>query len=253
MPRKLRMPQGEVPLAAKPRNYFATTHWSVVLAAGQGNATGARVALAALCQSYWYPLYTFIRRRGFSASDAQDLTQEFFARLLEHHWLAVASPERGRFRSFLLGALNHFLAKEWRRQHAGKRGGYWLSVPLDTAEVRYGNEPVTDSTPEQHFERKWALTLLESVLQRLEGEFNGEKKPALFAALKPCLVGDPEAQPYSALAEKLGTQEGALRVTVHRLRKRYRQLLREEVAQTVASPEEVEAEILHLFSVLASG
>jgi RNA polymerase sigma-70 factor (ECF subfamily) len=232
---------------------FVTTHWSVVLTAGRNDTDRARNALAKLCQTYWFPIYAFVRRKGFSPHDAQDLTQEFFARLLEHNWLAVADPARGRFRSFLLGMLTHFLANEWRRNHAQKRGGGALFVPLDTAETRYGNLPAVNVTPEQHFERRWAVTLLGVVLQRLGAEFERENKPEMFALLKPCLVGDRDSQPYAVLARKLGTSEGAVKVTVHRLRKRYRQLLRDEVAQTVATPDEVEAEVQHLIAVLADG
>lgn len=230
---------------------FATTHWSVVLDAGSSDTTRARKALEQLCQTYWFPVYAYIRRRGHSPHDAQDLTQGFFARLLEGNWVVRADPERGRFRSYLLGALNHFLAKERRREQAQKRGG---GIPLeyfDTAEERFGNEPVTGPTPEQEFDRKWAVTLLEVVLQRLGAEFQVENKAKMFETLKPALVGDRDAQPYSALAESLSMSEGALKVAVHRLRKRYRRILREEVAQTVASADEVPDEIRHLFKVLA--
>jgi RNA polymerase sigma factor (sigma-70 family) len=231
---------------------FATTHWSVVLHAGRSDTNRARDALENLCQVYWFPIYAYVRRRGRSPHDAQDLTQEFFARLLEQNWVAQADPERGRFRSFLLGALNHFLAKEWRKEHAQKRGGGIQIEHLDAAEMRYGNEPVADTTPEQQFDRKWAVTLLDAVLQRLSVEFEHEDKAKVFELLKPCLVGAREAQPYATLSGALGMSEGALKVAVHRLRRRYRQLLREEVAQTVASPDEVEAEMRHLIGVLAS-
>jgi RNA polymerase sigma-70 factor (ECF subfamily) len=224
----------------------------MVLHAGRSDTTRARDALGELCQVYWFPIYAYIRRRGRSPHDAQDLTQEFFARLLEQNWVAKADPARGRFRSYLLGALNHFLAKEWRKDQAQKRGGGIRIEHLDTAETRYGDEPVTDSTPEQQFERKWAVTLLDGVLQRLSAELERDYKPRMFELLKPCLIGERDAQPYSALAVALGMSEGALKVAVHRLRRRYRQLLREEVAQTVESPDEVDDEMRQLLSVLAS-
>jgi RNA polymerase sigma-70 factor (ECF subfamily) len=223
----------------------------VVLTAGRSDTTRARDALEKLCQAYWYPLYAYVRRRGHSPEDAQDLTQKFFARLLERNWLTTADPARGRFRSFLLGMLNHFLANEWRRDQAQKRGGGAQFVRLDTAETCYKNEPAAHVTPEQYFERRWALTLLDLVLSRLSAEFERQNKPEMFALLKPCLVGDRDSQPYAVLSEKLGLSEGAVKVTVHRLRKRYRQLLRDEVAQTVATPDEVEAEVRHLIAVLA--
>jgi RNA polymerase sigma factor (sigma-70 family) len=231
---------------------FATTHWSVVLHAGRSDTTRARDALGKLCQAYWFPIYAYVRRRGRSPHDAQDLTQEFFARLLEQNWVTRADPEKGRFRSFLLGALNHFLAKEWRKGQAQKRGGGVQIEPLDAAETRYSNEAVAETTPEQQFDRKWAVTLLDAVLQRLSVEFERENKAKMFELLRPCLVGERDAQPYSALSDALGMSEGAVKVAVHRLRRRYRQLLREEVAQTVASADEVEAEMRYLVNVLGA-
>jgi len=235
------------------RPVFVTTHWSVVLNAGHGQATGARDALAKLCHTYWFPIYAYVRRSGHSPHDAQDLTQEFFARLLEKNWVAAADPERGRFRSFLLSALNHFLAKEWRKGQAHKRGGGVEIVEIGAAEARYGIEPAAGVTPEQQFERKWAVTLLDAVLARLGAQFERDGKEEWFEALKPCLVGDRDAQPYSALSARLGMSEAAVKTTVHRLRRRYRQLLRDEVAQTVAFPDDVEPELRHLIRVLASG
>ena len=235
------------------RGAFVTTHWSVVLSAGRSDTTRAQAALARLCQAYWYPLYAYVRRRGYAAHDAQDLTQEFFARLLEQNWLAQADWERGRFRTFLLAALSHFLANEWDKARALKRGGAVQIVPLqlDSAETRYGQEPADPLTPEQCFERRWALALLEEVLNRLREEHAAASTREMFDALKPCLVGDRQAQPYAELAATLGMTEGAVKVAVHRLRQRYRQLLREEIANTVAMPEEVNEEMHHLFSVLA--
>jgi RNA polymerase sigma-70 factor (ECF subfamily) len=232
---------------------FATTHWSVVLKAGHSDTTQARDALAKLCQTYWYPLYAYVRRRGHSVHDAQDLTQAFFTRLLERHWVGDAKQERGRFRTFLLTAMSRFLSDEWDKLRAQKRGGGipLLPLQLDTGETRYGNEPADNSTPEQYFERRWALTLLDTVLQRLRGEYEREGKGALFAALHPTLVGDRELQPYAKLTAVLDMQEGAVKVAVHRLRKRYRQLLREEIAKTMAESEDIDEELRHLFAVVA--
>jgi DNA-directed RNA polymerase specialized sigma24 family protein len=239
----------------RPGPLFVTTHWSVVLAAGHGDTTRADDALAHLCKTYWYPLYAYARRRGCSPPDAQDLTQEFFARLLAGNWVAEADRQRGRFRSFLLSAMKHFMANEWNKAHAQKRGGGQpaLSLDDDSAEHRYRLEPVEKATPESLFERGWALTLLEGVLGRLEEEYRREGKQAWMDAMRPALTADHEAIDYTEMAHKLGATETAARVAVHRLRQRYRQLIRTEVASTVASPEEVEAEMHHLFEVLTNG
>jgi RNA polymerase sigma-70 factor (ECF subfamily) len=235
------------------QSVFATTHWSVVLTAGRTDTTRAQNALARLCSTYWYPLYAYVRRRGYSAHDAQDLTQAFFAQLLERQSFAHADPNRGRFRSFLLGIMNHFLANEWTRAHAQKRGGgaTFLPLQLETAETRYGHEPADNTTPEQNYERRWAMALLEEVLRRLAEEYKQEGRAELFAELNPCLVGERTAQPYSELAARLGVSEGTVKSAVHRMRQRYRQLLRDEIANTVAEPGEVEEEFRHLFTVLA--
>lgn len=235
------------------RPAFVTTHWSVVLTAGRNDTTRAGDALAKLCQTYWFPLYAYVRRRGHSPEDAQDLTQEFFARLLEKNWVGDADQFKGRFRSFLLLAMNRFLSDEWDKARAQKRGGGVPLVPLqfDTAETRYGVEPADPATPERTFERRWALTLLEEVLNRLRKEYENEGKTDLFAALHPCLVGERTAQPYAELATQLVMNEGAVKSAVHRLRQRYRQLLRDEIAQTVADPTEVDEELRHLFAALA--
>lgn len=234
---------------------FATTHWSVVLTAGRQDTTRAQDALAKLCQTYWYPLYAYVRRRGYSAEDAQDLTQEFFARLLQRQSLASADPNRGRFRSFMLGVMNHFLADEWNKARAQKRGGGAKLLPLqfDTAETRYGHEPADKTTPEQNYERRWAMTLLEEVLRRLADEYKQEGRAELFAELNPCLVGERTDQPYAELAARLGVNEGTIKSAVHRLRQRYRQLLRDEIANTVAEPDEVDTELRHLFTILSRG
>jgi len=232
---------------------FATTHWSVVLSAQGRDAAHAAAALTRLCQAYWYPLYAYVRRRGHSAEDAQDLTQEFFARLLEKNWVGDADQQKGKFRSFLLSAMSHFLSDAWDKAQAQKRGGgvQFVPVQFDTAETRYGQEPADNATPERAFERRWALTLLDQVLKRLRTEYEQEGRAELFTALNPCLVGDRTAQPYAELAVKLGISEGTVKAAVHRLRQRYRQLLRDEIAQTVAGSGEVDEELRHLFSVLA--
>lgn len=233
---------------------FATTHWSVVLTAGSHHdTTRARDALSRLCRVYWYPLYAYVRRRGHSAHDAQDLTQAFFEQLLRRQSLASADPERGRFRSFLLAAMNHFLVSEWKKSVAQKRGGGAENLSLDwaAAEQRFDLEPATTVAPDRIFERQWALTLLDEVLNRLEREYGAEDKAALFAALKETLMGQRESQPYAELAQSLGMNEGAVKVAVHRLRKRYRELIRAEIANTLDHGEDVEAEMRHLFQVLA--
>lgn len=223
-----------------------------MLKAGAGDAPAARPALETLCRTYWYPLYAYVRRRGYSPEDAQDLTQEFFARLLQRGSLASADPNRGRFRSFLLTAMNHFLADEWDRLKAQKRGGGWRALPLETAaaETRFRLEPADPLTPERIYERRWAQTLLETVFERLRQEYEAEGKAALFAELKGCLTQARAAVSYAGLAIRLYLSEGALRVAVHRLRQRYRHLLRAEVAHTLAEPGDVDEELHYLFRVL---
>ena len=232
---------------------FPVTQWTVVLAAGGTPSPEAAAALERLCSAYWYPLYAFVRRSGHSPPEAQDLTQEFFARLLEHHWIARADRQRGRFRSFLLMALKRFLAKDWDKVKTLKRGGQVRLVPLelDTAESRYAHEPADTCTPEQVFEKRWALTLLESVLKRLRQDYARDGKGELFERLEPCLIGSREAQPYATLAAGLGMTEGAVKMAVSRLRERYRECLKEEIGQTVGSSAEVDEELRHLFRVLA--
>lgn len=231
---------------------FVTTHWSVVLAAGRNDTTRARAALARLCQTYWFPLYAYVRRRGNSPHDAQDLTQEFFARLLERQSLASADPACGRFRSFLLTAMNHFLIHEWHKAQAKKRGGgQAISLDLAAAEERFDLEPADQATPDKIFDREWALTLLHEVLNRLEVEHRREGKHELFNALKQTLAGSRESQPYAELASKLGLNEGAVKVAVHRLRKRYRELIRSEISHTLDQSRDIEEEMRHLFSALA--
>jgi RNA polymerase sigma factor (sigma-70 family) len=239
----------------RPEPLFVTTHWSVVLAAGHGDTPRASDALAHLCKTYWYPLYAYARRRGCPPHDAQDMTQEFFARLLAGNWVAKADQQRGRFRSFLLSAMKHFMANEWNKAQAQKRGGGHsvLSLNDDSAESRYRLEPVEKSTPETLFERGWAVTLLDGVLARLEEEHGRTGKQAWMDAMRPALTADRGTIDYASIADKLGITETAARVAVHRLRQRYRQLIRAEVASTVASPEEVDEEMNHLFRVLTNG
>jgi RNA polymerase sigma-70 factor (ECF subfamily) len=232
---------------------FVSTQWSAVLAASRNDTTQAQAALEKLCRTYWYPLYAYARRRGYPAADAQDLTQAFFARLLERHWLGDADRERGRFRTFLLTAMSRFLADEWDKARAQKRGGGVanVAIQLDTAETRYGHEPADNCTPEHCYERRWALTLLDTVLERLRDEYEHAGKGELFTGLNSSLVGGRESQPYAELATKLDMNEGAVKVAVHRLRKRYRKLLRAEIAETMAATEDVDQELRHLFAVLA--
>jgi RNA polymerase sigma-70 factor (ECF subfamily) len=235
-------------------NSFATTHWSLVLAAGKGASADAQQALTALCQSYWYPLYAFVRRQGHQPDDAQDLTQEFFARLLEKHYLQSADPERGRFRSFLLTAFKRFLSKEHDRERTKRRGGGRNLLPLDfeARERQYSQEPAHESTAEKIYEQRWALTLLDRVFARLRDEFDQTSKQKDFNCLKVYLTGEAGTPSYQDVAAKLAMTEGAVKVAVHRLRRRYRDLVREEIAQTVAGPEEVDEELRHLFAALRS-
>jgi RNA polymerase sigma factor (sigma-70 family) len=235
------------------RPVFVTTRWSVVLRAGRNDTTRARDALARLCQSYWFPLYSYVRRRGYSAHDAEDLTQDFFARLLERQSLARADPGRGRFRSFILTAMNHFLATEWQKTQTQKRGGRCevLSLDLAGAEQRYGLEPADQSSPDKAFDKQWALALLDEVVNRLEAEYRQEGRAGLFSSLKQTLTGTRETQPYAVLATRLGLSEGAVKAAVHRLRRRYRELLQSEIADTVAAPGEVNEELRHLFQALS--
>ena len=236
-----------------PRPAFVTTHWSLVVSAGHNDTTHARNALEKLCRAYWFPIYAFVRRQGHNPHDAQDLTQEFFARLLEKNQLAAADRARGRFRSFLLAALKHFLANEWHKARAQKRGGGQVPIPIDAAaaESKCGLDPADHLTAEKIYERRWALTLLDQVLRRLRNEYVRDGKENLFEQLKPTLTEASRSVRYAEIAAQLGTSEGAVKVAVHRLRQRYREVLRAEIADTVASPGEVEDEIRNLFAALA--
>lgn len=232
--------------------HFVTTHWSVVRTAGLSDTPRAAAALEQLCRDYWHPLYHFIRRRGYTPADAQDLTQEFFARLLARHAVAQANPDRGRFRSFLLASLKHFLADEWDKASAQKRGGDRV-IPLDFAseESRLARESAETGTPETAYERRWAMALLERVYRRLADEFRRTGRETQFAALRATLTGQRNAVPYAELGRQLGMTEAAVKMAVHRLRQRYRALLREAIADTVAEPGEVEDELRHLVQILA--
>ncbi len=233
---------------------FLTTHWSVVVAARDRSAPQADEALASLCAAYWYPLYAFVRRQGHAADAAQDLTQEFFARLLEKDYLGAADRDKGKFRSFLLTACKHFLANERDRERAQKRGGgrevLWIDV--SRGETLYSREPAHAQTPEKLFERRWALALLEQVMARLQGEYAARGKGRLFERLRVFLVAAGDAAPHGQAAAELGLSEGAVKVAVHRLRQRYRELLREEIARTVDDPDGIDDEIRELFAAFAS-
>lgn len=244
-----------LPLPSEAGRRFATTRWSLVRAAADGAGAGGREALETLCRLYWYPLYAHIRRRGHAVEAAQDLTQEFFARLLEKEWLRTADPQRGRFRSFLLAAADHFLSNQHDRARAEKRGGGRVVLSLDfgDAERRLATEPADPATPERAFERRWALTLLELVLQRLRDEYATPARAALFDRLQPYLAHGRGPASYRELATELAMTEGAVKVAIHRARQRFAALLRHEIAQTVTHPAEVDDEIRHLFTALAGG
>ncbi|MHC1767237.1 MAG: RNA polymerase sigma factor [Verrucomicrobiia bacterium] len=241
--------------SAKVSGLFATTHWGVIVAAGgQVGEPQAAAALEELCRTYWYPLYACVRRRGHQPQDAQDLTQGFFAALLAGNYVAKADRERGRFRTFLLTAFDNFLHNEHDRATALKRGGgrEIISWEEHTAEGRYAQEPAGGLSPEQVYEKRWATTLLERVLARLRAEFDHAKRLELFDQLKPHLWGEDEATPYAQLAASFGMTVSALKVTVHRLRRRYREVLREEIAQTVADTTEIDGEIQYLIRVMSA-
>lgn len=233
---------------------FATTLWTVVLAAGNPNHPGAGAALDRLCRTYWYPVYAYIRRKGRIAAEAEDLTQEFFSELLRRGFPAGVQREGGKFRSYLLRSLDHFLINEWRRDHSAKRGGGTTTFSLDgvDADARYQLEPVDAPRPESLFDRRWATTILDTVRERLRQEYARQDKDALFAALEPCLTGGAEQLPYADLATRLDLKSSALKMSVHRLRKRYGELLREEIAQTVSDAGEIDAEIRELIAAASA-
>jgi RNA polymerase sigma-70 factor (ECF subfamily) len=232
---------------------FTTTHWSVVLAAQESGSEQAEAALAKLCDGYWYPLYAFVRRRGFNPHDAEDLTQEFFYRLLDRNYLKAVDYRKGRFRTFLLMALERFLAKEWRRVRAQKRGGdiTLISIEQQDAEHRYSLEPATGLSPEKLYEQNCALALLEKALQRLRSEFEADGKGEKFERLKPFLTSDGTRSSYAELALQMNSSEAALKMAVSRMRARYGALLREEVANTISPEGDVQDEIQALLFSLS--
>jgi RNA polymerase sigma factor (sigma-70 family) len=239
----------EGPLRSSPA--FATTHWSVVLAAKGSQSPQAQEALAALCRNYWYPLYAYVRRKGHPVHDAEDLTQEFFARLVGNKLVSQFRGE-GKFRSFLLASLEHFLAKEWNRAHRKKREGAHAVISLDglDAESRYGLEPVDSVTAEALYDRGWAMAVLDQALTKLREDYSAAGKSELFERLEGILSGDRTDAPYAAIARSLSMTEEAVKVAAHRLRRRYGELVRAVIAETVSRPEELEAEVSHLLAAL---
>ena len=236
--------------SARPAGAFATTRWTVVVAAGRTDETRSKMAMEELCRTYWYPLYAYVRRRGYSKEDAEDLTQAFLARLFTKHNLGELRPEHGRFRAFLLAAMKNFLANEWDKSQRLKRGGGVTILPLGCqgAEERYSIEPAHHLGPDKLYDRVWAITLLERVLERLD---NANADSPLFAALKPCLTVARQEMDYPSVAARLGMSEGAVRVAVHRLRKQYRECLRAEIAETLAEPDQLEDELQALYAAFS--
>ncbi len=233
------------------RGEFPSTQWSMVLNAGKGSESQARAALESLCRQYWYPLYNFIRRQGRTHHEAEDCTQEFLARLLASEGVARAAPERGRFRSFLLTSLRNFLIKDWQRGRAAKRGGGQSPLPLefDTASERFAREPVDPGlTPEQAFDRNYALDMISHCADVLRAEYEGSGRGALFAALRPLVWGSGVREPLAQQAERLGMNAHSFAVALQRLRRRLGERLRLEVAQTVADEADVDAELRHLIA-----
>ena len=238
------------------RGIFPTTHWSIVINAGAGSESVARVALEALCRHYWYPLYAFVRRQGRAHHEAEDCTQEFLARLLATDAVARARPERGRFRTFLLTALRNFLTNEWHRAQAAKRGGGQAVVSLDwsDAEKRFAHEPADPGlTPEQAFDRNWARGLIESALAALRADYEKRGQGALFAELAPLVWGSAAEETLAAPAQRLGLNAHAFTVALQRVRQRLGERLRADVAETVADPAEIDAELRHLIAAVSGG
>ncbi len=237
-----------------PREAFVTTHWSAVLRAGQPNTADAEAALGELCRAYWLPLYAFVRRKGHSPEAAQDLTQGFFAKLLEKNYLRTADPSKGRFRTFLLTALKGYLANDWDRSHAAKRGGFQSIVELDqaAAESIIAPQLADSASPDVLFERQWAVTLLESVMRQLEQEYVETGRTKLFQHLARTLTREEDARPYAVIASELELSEAAIKTAARRLRLRYQELLREEIGRTVATREDIEEELRYLFGLFGN-
>ncbi|HMO64593.1 MAG TPA: sigma-70 family RNA polymerase sigma factor [Verrucomicrobiota bacterium] len=233
--------------------WFRTTHWSVVLAAGRPDSPQAAAALEQLCRAYWYPLYAYARRRGQDEEDARDLTQSFFCDLLQREGLREVTRDRGRFRSFLLAGMKNHLANAWDHARRQKRGGgaTVLSLDAEAPEERYRLEPVDDATPERLFERRWAHAVVEQVVRRLAAEQDDDARRERFAVLRPFLLRQPQETGYEAAAQRLGLSVPAVTSAIHRLRLRFRELFRAEIAHTVADPAEVDEEIRHLVQVLS--
>jgi RNA polymerase sigma factor (sigma-70 family) len=231
---------------------FETTHWSLVAAAGSEDSAACRAALATLCERYWYPLYAYVRRRGADEDDARDLTQGFLASLLERHHFENLSADRGRFRAFLLASFQNFLSKDVERRTAQKRGGgaTILSLSFEDAEGRYRFEPAEPATPQTLSERRWALTVIDRVLERLQQEWEAKRRAVELDELKACLLGEIPEGGYAAIAIRLGLTEPAVRVSVHRLRRKFQSKLKEEIAETVSDPADIDDEIRYLIRVL---
>ncbi len=231
--------------------WFSTTQWTLVLEAGDTQSPHSRHSLEILCERYWHPVYRYIRYRGYDRSEAEDLTQGFFAQLLEKNYLKVADRERGRFRSFLLTSVKHFLADQWDRAQAQKRGGgkSWLQLDFESAETLC-REPAQGTTPETIFERQWAVTMLGGILDQLREEATQNGSAERFSRLQGFLTGDTTGTPHKQVAQELGISEEAVRVSIHRMRRRFGKLLRDQITQTIAEPEQIDDEIRYLFAVL---
>jgi RNA polymerase sigma factor (sigma-70 family) len=235
------------------KSAFSTTHWSSVLVAGRGDSPEAAQALERLCSAYWYPLYAHVRRQGHAPHDAQDLVQDFFARFLERNYLRFADRARGRFRTFLLTSLKHFLINEWNKANREKRGGgrHVISLDAEETETRFLAEPADKRSPDKAFERRWAMVLLDRVLDQLQAESVSAGRGQVFDELKSFLSGEEDESSYAEIGRRLGMTEGNVKVTVHRLRGRYRELLRKEISLTVPDPEDIDEEIRDLEAALS--
>ena len=249
------MAESEGAASAAPEPLFLTTHWSMVLAAKDKSSPACSEALESLCRAYWYPLYAFVRSSGYSPHDAQDLTQGFFERLLAKDYLRVVQQDKGRFRTFLKMAMKRFLINEWERGKAEKRGGGQITLGFDTsaAEQRFQSQSLHSLPPDQIYDRQWAFTLLGETTARLEREYTAANKASELKALKPYLTEERGQIPYAEIASTLRTSEGAARVAVHRLRKRFRELFRTVIAETVSEPQEVDEEMHHIIAALGHG